>query len=60
MIAQALKKHDEAIEILGDIGARCDLGEAYFERGLTHLALGKLEQAHEDKRKAIEIFASSC
>ena len=39
---KALKQHQESIEILDKIGAKCDLAEAYFQLALTY-------QAMEDK-----------
>ena len=49
----AFPRHNEAIEILEDIGARCDLAEAHCQLGLTLLKFG------DDGSQALEHFAQS-
>jgi tetratricopeptide (TPR) repeat protein len=46
----------KAIEIAGEIGARCLLGESHLGLGLLHRADGRNEKAMESISKAIEIF----
>lgn len=38
--AIALGHHHQAIDLLQDIGAQCDLAEAYYQAGLTYVAMG--------------------
>jgi tetratricopeptide (TPR) repeat protein len=51
----ALPLHREAIEILENIGAKCDLAEAYYQLGLTQQKIGNPE-SQENFTKAIELF----
>ncbi|OLP18068.1 hypothetical protein BST81_13660 [Leptolyngbya sp. 'hensonii'] len=54
--ATALPKHAEAISLLDQIGAKCDLAEAYYQLGLTYLEMANLELAQEKFAIAIRIF----
>jgi tetratricopeptide (TPR) repeat protein len=55
-IDEAMKKHQESIEILDKVGAKCGLAEAYFQFGLTYQAKGEYEKAEEYKEKALKLF----
>jgi tetratricopeptide (TPR) repeat protein len=46
-IETALTHHQESIEILDKIGAKCDLAEAYFQLALTYQKMG--EQANSSR-----------
>ena len=55
----ALPLHREAIEILENIGAKCDLAEAYYQLGLTQQKMGNTQASQESQEnfsKAIELF----
>ena len=55
--AKKSEKHfNKAIEIAGEIGARCLLGQSHLGLGLLHSAKGRKEKARESIFKAIEIF----
>jgi class 3 adenylate cyclase/tetratricopeptide (TPR) repeat protein len=60
VVPGAAKKSEEhfnkAIEIAGEIGARCLLGQSHLGLGLLHSAKGRKEKARESISKAIEIF----
>lgn len=52
----ALTQHQEAIQLLEKIGAKCDLAEAYFQLSLTYQ---KMSISHESKinfNRAIQLF----
>jgi tetratricopeptide (TPR) repeat protein len=53
----ALLKHSDSIQILDAISAKCDLAEAYFQRGLTYQKMGGVEKSQEDFDKAIQLFS---
>ncbi len=53
---QALSFHEQAIETFGEIGARYDLAEAYFQRALTYKKIGALAKSRDDFDKAINLF----
>jgi tetratricopeptide (TPR) repeat protein len=55
--SQAINYHYKSISILENMGAKCDLAEAYFQLGLTYQAMGEHNQAKEYKAKALELFA---
>ena len=52
----ALSHHDESIEILDKIGAKCDLAEAYYQRGLTHQAMENSSKSLADFQEAIRFY----
>ncbi|MEA5476422.1 NB-ARC domain-containing protein [Pseudanabaena galeata UHCC 0370] len=54
---EAITYNHEAIIILENIAAKYDLAEAYFQLGLTYLAMREYDQAEEYKAKALELFA---
>jgi class 3 adenylate cyclase/tetratricopeptide (TPR) repeat protein len=47
---------NKAIEVAKEIGAKGNLGEAYFDLGLLHKAKGRVDQARESISKAIQVF----
>lgn len=47
-------KQLEAISILEEIGAKCDLAEAYYQLGLTQQQLGEIQSKYF--QKAIQLF----
>ncbi len=51
----ALTLHREASEILENIGAKCDLAEAYYQLGLTQQKMGNPE-SEENFLKALQLF----
>lgn len=53
----ALSNHAEAIKILDKIGAKCDLAEAYYQRGLTYQKMGEVENSQANFDKAIQLFS---
>ena len=52
----ALSHHAESIEILDKLGAKCDLAEAYYQRGLTHQAMGNSSNSLADFQEAIRLY----
>ncbi|MHC5821571.1 MAG: tetratricopeptide repeat protein [Nostoc sp.] len=52
----ALFYHLEAIEILDKIGAKSDLAEAYYQRGLTYQGMGEIDRSRENFGQAIALF----
>jgi len=60
VVPGAAKKSEEhfnkAIEIAGEIGARCFLGQSHLGLGLLHSAKGRKEKARESISKAIQVF----
>ncbi|NET37077.1 MAG: tetratricopeptide repeat protein [Cyanothece sp. SIO1E1] len=52
----ALSNHTQAIELLEQIGAKCDLAEAYFQLGLTYRALGEYKPKQSSFERATQLF----
>jgi len=52
----ALNYHAASIQILEKIGAKCDLAEAYYQRGLTDQAMGNISNSHESFNRAIALW----
>ncbi|HBE19988.1 MAG TPA: hypothetical protein DEG17_02480 [Cyanobacteria bacterium UBA11149] len=52
----AFTHHQESINILEKIGAKCDLAEAYYQLGLTHQKIGETQNSQENFNKAIELY----
>ena len=52
----AIAHHQQAIALLEEIGAKCDLAEAYFQLGLTHHVMGKLEKSQQNFEQAMGLF----
>jgi tetratricopeptide (TPR) repeat protein len=53
----ALTHHQESIEILEYIGAKCDLAEAYYQLALTYQQMGDRENSKPNFDHAIQLFA---
>ncbi len=53
---QAISNHLEAIEMLYEIGAKCDLAEAHYQIALTYQKMGKIEQSRQNIQQAIALF----
>ncbi|WP_016953834.1 tetratricopeptide repeat protein [Anabaena sp. PCC 7108] len=56
-IETALIYHQESIEILEKIGAKCDLAEAYFQLALTYQKIGNKAKIEEHFNKAIYLWS---
>ncbi|CAD5924720.1 putative WD repeat-containing protein alr2800 [Planktothrix tepida] len=54
--ATALTHHQESIEILENIGAKCDLAEAYYQQALTYQQMGDRENSKPNFDNAIQLF----
>jgi tetratricopeptide (TPR) repeat protein len=54
--ATALTHHQESIEILEYIGAKCDLAEAYYQQALTYQQMGDRENSKPNFDNAIKLF----
>ena len=52
----ALSHHSESITLLDQIGAKCDLAEAYYQLALTYQKMGLIDQSQENFDKAIQLF----
>lgn len=52
----AINKHIEAIEILEQIGAKCDLAEAYFQLGLTYTSMKEFEHGKQNLERSLQLF----
>ena len=56
-IKTALNHHQESIEILQKIGAKCDLGEAYFQQALTYQKIGNKANSEEYFHEAMYLWS---
>ncbi len=52
----AIAHHQEAIELLGKIGAKCDLAEAHFQLGLTLRMCDRVVESKLNCDRAIQLF----
>ena len=52
----AIANHQAAINLLEEIGAKCDLAEAYFQLGLTYQVTGKIKLSQRNFKQAMELF----
>lgn len=52
----ALSHHNESIQILDKIGAKCDLAEAYYQLGLTYQAIGETANSQDYFNRAIALW----
>ena len=52
----ALSHHLESIELLDQIGAKCDLAEAYYQFALTYQKMGDAEKSQTAFQEAIRLF----
>ncbi|AFW94905.1 TPR repeat-containing protein [Anabaena sp. 90] len=53
----ALTHHQESIEILEKIGAKCDLAEAYFQLALTYQKMENKANSEEYFHKAMDLWS---
>ena len=53
---QALQWHQDSIHLLDQIGAKCDLAEAYVQLGLTEAQLGSRDRSQSHFQHAIQLF----
>ena len=53
---QAEQYHQDAINLLEQIGAKCDLAEAYFQTGLTAKKASQIEKSKQYFDRAIQLF----
>ncbi|ARV59976.1 hypothetical protein BZZ01_16310 [Nostocales cyanobacterium HT-58-2] len=53
---QAVACHEKAIKVLGEIGAKLDLAEAYYQLALTHQRMSEAAKSRENFEKAIALF----
>ena len=51
----AIATHHQAIQLLENLGAKCDLAEAYYQLGVTHQA-AKIPESVEALEQAIALF----
>ncbi|HEY9618935.1 MAG TPA: tetratricopeptide repeat protein [Crinalium sp.] len=52
----ALGHHLKSIDLLNEIGAKCDLAEAYFQLGLTYQKMGDAGKSRECFQQAMRLF----
>jgi tetratricopeptide (TPR) repeat protein len=52
----ALAQHEAAIALLDQIGARCDLAEAYWQSSLTYGQMNQLQLSREQRDRALQLF----
>ncbi len=52
----ALEYHLHAIHLLDQLGAKCDLAEAYYQLGITHYQMGDRKKSHTDLHQALQLF----
>jgi tetratricopeptide (TPR) repeat protein len=52
----ALNNHLKAIELLDEIGAKCDLAEAYYQLGLTYQKMGNASKMRDYFQQAMRLF----
>ena len=55
-LAEAHQYHQQAVELLEKIGAKCDLAEAYYQWSITLHSSQQIEQSNECITKAISIY----
>lgn len=52
----AFEHHNRAIELFQQIGAKCDLAEAYTHRAASYRAIGDIAASHADIQQARQLF----
>lgn len=52
----ACQHHEAAIDLLDQIGAQCDLAEAYWQSSLTDQHLGNCQTSQAKRDRAIQLF----
>ncbi|MDJ0725533.1 MAG: NB-ARC domain-containing protein [Prochloraceae cyanobacterium] len=55
---KAILNHQESIEILDRIGAKCDLANAYFQYGITLKIMGQVKESSKYFSDAIQLFTT--
>lgn len=55
-LQEACFYHQQAIEILNKMGAKCDLAEAYYQFAITQQKQGEIAASHNHFRFAIALF----
>jgi tetratricopeptide (TPR) repeat protein len=55
---KAISQHLEAIELLTEVGVKCDLAECHFQLGLTYQEMGEIEKGISGFQEAIRLFSS--
>jgi tetratricopeptide (TPR) repeat protein len=53
---KAIPHHQESIELLDKICAKCDLAEAYFQCALTYQAMGETAESQKNLDAALQLF----
>jgi tetratricopeptide (TPR) repeat protein len=53
---KAIPHHQESIELLDKIRAKCDLAEAYFQCALTYQAMGETAESQKNFEAALQLF----
>jgi len=53
---QAIKLYEESIAINQEIGAKCDLAEAYYQLALTYQKMSQIDKSQEYFDNAIKLF----
>ncbi|MEB3295368.1 MAG: tetratricopeptide repeat protein [Synechococcales bacterium] len=54
--ARAIDCHQKSIALLESLGAKCNLAEAYAQRGITSSMLGDEKAAAHDRAQALRLF----
>jgi tetratricopeptide (TPR) repeat protein len=57
LYSEAIALHDQAVNLLETLGAKCDLAEAYYQYGVTYQAAGDA-RSEAYLQKAIELFSA--
>jgi tetratricopeptide (TPR) repeat protein len=53
----AMEHHQTAIALLAQIGTKCDLAEAYYQKGLTHQAQKDRQLSQASYNQSLQLFA---
>lgn len=54
--AKAIPLHQESIDLLDEIRAKCDLAEAYFQCALTYQEMGETANSQDNFEAALQLF----
>ncbi|MBW4508925.1 MAG: tetratricopeptide repeat protein [Scytonematopsis contorta HA4267-MV1] len=54
--SKAIICHDKAINFLSEMGAKCDLAEALYQRALTYHKMQEFDKSQEDFQRAMNLF----
>ena len=52
----SISNHSKAVELLEELGAKCDLAEAKYQLGLTYQAMNEVEKGNVNFQEAIQLF----